>query len=99
MARARTGRVKWVAGPIRVRWDRGTRPTQETPASLAKGATLPEPTSWEENPSTNARHFVRVVASASAPLIFLRAFQSMSFSTVSAAGVAGKTAESVRLLQ
>ena len=47
------------------------------------------------------QHFVRVVASAPAPLMFLRAFQALNadFATVTAAGVAGKTADNVRLLQ
>ena len=99
LERARTAAAQLAAGPNAMKWDMGTQPIAEITASFAKGDTLPDPNSWEEKPSTNARHFVRVVASASAPLIFLRAFQSMSFSTVSAAGVAGKTAESVRLLQ
>ena len=97
--RARTAAAQLATGPNAMKWDMGTQPIADITASFAKGDTVPDPNSWEEKPSTNDRHFVRVVASASAPLIFLRAFQSMSFSTVSAAGVAGKTAESVRLLQ
>jgi len=97
--RARTAAAQLATGPNAMKWDMGTQPIADITASFAKGDTVPDPNSWEEKPTTNDRHFVRVVASASAPLIFLRAFQSMSFSTVSAAGVAGKTAESVRLLQ
>jgi uncharacterized membrane protein len=82
-----------------MKWDMGWQSIAYINASFAKGDTAPDPNSWEEKPSTNDRHFVRVVASASAPLIFLRAFQSMTFSTVAAAGVATKTADGVRLLQ
>ncbi|HEY6393294.1 MAG TPA: pilus assembly protein TadG-related protein [Bryobacteraceae bacterium] len=50
---------------------------------------------------TFAKGTVRVVASAPATLIFLRAFQALNadFATVSAAGVAGKIDGNVRLLQ
>ncbi len=90
--RARTAAAQLASGPNAMKWDMGTQPIENITVSFAKGDAVPDPNSWEEKPSTNDRHFVRVVASAAAPLIFLRAFQSMSFS-------AGKTAESVRLLQ
>ena len=97
--RARTAAAQLASGPNAMKWDMGTQPIENITVSFANGDAVPDPNSWEEKPATNDRHFVRVVASASAPLIFLRAFQSMSFSTVSAAGVAEKTAETVRLLQ
>jgi uncharacterized membrane protein len=97
--RARTAAAQLATGPNAMKWDMGTQTIADITATFAKGDTAPDPNSWEEKPATHDRHFVRVVASASAPLIFLRAFQSMSFSTVSAAGVAGRTAESVSLLQ
>src|SRR5258708_23215252 len=97
--RARTAAAQLASGPNAMKWDMGTQPIENITVSFANGDAVPDPNSWEEKPATNDRHFVLGVASASAPLIFLRAFQSMSFSTVSAAGVAGKTAESVRLLQ
>ncbi len=98
--RARTAAAQLATGPNAMKWDMGTQPIMDMKASFAKGDALPDPNSWEEKPANASdRHFVRVVASASAPLIFLRAFQALNFSTVAAAGVAGKTAEGVRLLQ
>ena len=97
--RARTAASQLASGPNAMKWDMGTQPIENITVSFAKGDAVPDPNSWEEKPSTSDRHFVRVVASASAPLIFLRAFQALNFSTVAAAGVAGKTAEGVRLLQ
>jgi len=99
LERARTAAAQLAAGPNAMKWDMGTQPIAEITASFAKGDTAPDPNTWEEKPSTHDRHFVRVMASASAPLIFLRAFQALNFSSVAAAGVAGKTAEGVRLLQ
>lgn len=100
LERARTAAAQLAAGPNAMKWDMGTQPIADITASFAKGDALPDPNSWEEKPGTASdRHFVRVVASAPAPLIFLRAFQDLSFSTVAAAGVAGKTAQGERLLQ
>ena len=97
--RARTAAAQLASGPNAMKWDMGTQPIENITVSFAKGDAVPDPNSWEENPSANDRHFVRVVASASAPLIFLRVFQALNFSTVAAAGVAGKTGEGVRLMQ
>jgi uncharacterized membrane protein len=97
LARARTAAVELASGPNAMKWDMGTQPIADVTASFGKGDSL-----WEEKPATATdRHFVRVVASAPAPLIFLRAFQALNadFTTVTAAGAAGKIAGNVRLLQ
>jgi len=102
LARARTAAADLAAGPNAMKWDMGTQPIANITANFAKGDTAPDPNSWQEKPATAGdQHFVRVVASAPAPLIFLRAFQALNadFSTVAAAGVAGKIADNVRLLQ
>jgi uncharacterized membrane protein len=102
LARARTAAAELAAGPNAMKWDMGTQPIANITANFAKGETTPDPNSWQEKPAAASdQHFVRVVASAPAPLIFLRAFQALNadFSTVAAAGVAGKIADNVRLLQ
>jgi uncharacterized membrane protein len=102
LARARTAAVELASGPNAMKWDMGTHAIADITASFAKGDAVPGPNSWEEKPSAAGdRRFVRVVASAPAPLMFLRAFQALNadFSTVTAAGAAGKIADKVRLLQ
>jgi len=85
--------------------DQGLARARTAAAELAAG---PNAMKWDmgTQPITDItvtfdRHFVRVVASAPAPLIFLRAFQALNadFAIVTAAGVAGKVADNVRLLQ
>jgi len=95
--RARTAAAQLATGPNAMKWDMGTQPIADVTVRFAKGDTL-----WEEKPAdATDRHVVRVVASAPAPLMFLRAFQALNadFATVTAAGVAGKIAGNVRLLQ
>jgi uncharacterized membrane protein len=102
LARARIASAELAAGSNAMKWDMGTQPITGITATFAKGETAPDPDSWQEKPATASdRHFVRVVASAPAPLIFLRAFQALNtdFSTIAAAGVAGKMGDNVRLLQ
>ena len=70
--------------------------------SFAKGETAPDPNTWQAEPSAAGDfHFVRVVVSAPAPLIFLRAFQPLKTdaSLVAAASVAVKTPQAARLVQ
>jgi len=102
LERARTAAIQMASGPNAMKWDMGTQPIIDITATFAKGDAVPDPDSWQAKPgSTGDRHFVRVVASAPAPLIFLRAFQALNadFSTVTASGVAGKIADNVRLMQ
>ncbi len=83
-------------------WDMGTKPITGISVDFAKGEAAPDATSWQTTPkSAGDLHFVRIVASVQAPVIFLRAFQPMKSdaATVSAASVAMKTAQSARLIQ
>lgn len=89
-------------GPHAMMWDMGTRPITEIATSFAKGETTPDPKTWQGEPSgATDFHFVRVVVSAPAPLIFLRAFQPLKTdaSLVAVASVAVKTAQAARLVQ
>jgi uncharacterized membrane protein len=89
-------------GPNAMMWDMGTKPITEISTSFAKGETTPDPKTWQADPKGAADlHFVRVVASAQAPVIFLRAFQPLKTdaSLVAAASVAVKTAQAARLIQ
>jgi uncharacterized membrane protein len=96
LERARAAASQLASGPHAMKWDMGTQPIIDITATFAKGEAQPDPNSWIAKPGTASdRHFVRVVASAPAPLIFLRAFQT----TVTAAGVAGNISENVRLVQ
>ena len=97
IARARTGASRLATGPHAMRWDMGTQPISNIATSFSS-----DQATWQEQPKqTGAYHFVRVVATAPAPVIFLRVFQplGLSTSTVAAASVAAKTEQSVRLIQ
>lgn len=89
-------------GPNAMKWDMGTQSIREIATSFAKGDTAPDAKTWQAEPHAGDDcHFVRVVASAPAPLIFLRVFQPLKTdaSLVAAAAVAIKTPESARLIQ
>ncbi len=89
-------------GPNAMKWDMGTKPITEIATSFAKGETAPDSKSWQAEPQgAGDYHFVRVVASAPAPLIFLRVFQPLKSdaSVVSAAAVAVAKPGAVRLVQ
>jgi len=89
-------------GPNAMLWDMGTKPITGISVSFAKGETAPEASSWQTEPKTGTDlHFVRVIANAQAPVIFLRAFQPMKTDAtlVAAASVAVKTPQSARLVQ
>ena len=85
IARARASASELASGPHAMKWDLGTQPITDITTNFPK------------NDSTS----VRVIASAPAPLIFLRAFPAgnSGFSTVTASSVAAKTTEGVRLIQ
>jgi uncharacterized membrane protein len=86
IARARAAAREVATGPHAMKWDMGTQPITGITSTFT---------------NVGDRQFARVVATAPAPLIFLRAFQSFAtdFSTVSASSVAVKTAQAVRLAQ
>jgi len=99
---ARQAPAELSTGPNAMRWDMGTRPISEIETSFAKGETAPDPNTWQAEPNgAGDLRFVRVVASAQAPVIFLRAFQPLKTdaTVVAAASVAVRTPQSARLVQ
>jgi uncharacterized membrane protein len=100
LARARAGAERLADGPHAMRWDMGTQPIANIATSFAIGSGTPDKESWQEQPKQAGDfRFVRVVATAQAPVIFLRIFQPLSATNVAAASVAAKTDKSVRLIQ
>ncbi len=102
LARARAAAAQLATGPNAMKCDMGTQPITEIATSFAKGEAAPDEKTWQAQPSDSGSYrFVRVIATAPAPLIFLRAFQAIKsdFSSVAASGVAGNTAATVRLIQ
>src|SRR5271156_2025285 len=102
MEGARKDPAELAVGPNAMMWDMGTRPITEISTSFAKGDTAPDPKTWEAEPKgAGDLRFVRVVASAQAPVIFLRAFQPLKTDAamVASASVAVKTPQSARLIQ
>jgi uncharacterized membrane protein len=99
---ARQASAELAAGPNAMKWDMGTKPVTEISTSFAKGETAPDPKTWQADPKgPGDLRFVRVVVTAQAPVIFLRAFQPLKTDTamVVAASVAVKTPQSARLIQ
>jgi uncharacterized membrane protein len=89
-------------GPNAMMWDMGTKPVTGISTSFAKGEVSPDASSWQAEPkAAEDLHFVRVVVSVQAPVIFLRAFQPMKSdaTTVAVVSVAMKTPQSARLIQ
>jgi Putative Flp pilus-assembly TadE/G-like len=83
--RARRAASEFATGPHAMKWDLGSQPINDITVSFPAGTS----------------HSVRVVVSAPAPLIFLRALPAgkAGFSTVAVSSVAAKTAEGARLIQ
>ncbi len=99
---AREAPAALATGPNAMMFDMGTRPITEIATSFAKGDSAPDPKTWQADPSgAGDLRFVRVVATAQAPVIFLRAFQPLKSDAamVAAASVAVKTPQSARLIQ
>jgi uncharacterized membrane protein len=97
LERARTGANRLATGPQAMRWDMGTQPIKNTTTSFSS-----DKTTWQEQPKQPGNcHFVRVVAIEPAPVIFLRIFQPLGFtsSTVAAVSIAAKTEQTARLIQ
>lgn len=89
-------------GPNAMMWDMGTKPIMGISTSFAKGETAPDASSWQAEPKVAGDlHFVRVMVSVQAPVIFLRAFQPMKTDAamVAVASIAVKTPQSARLIQ
>ena len=78
-------------GSNAMKWDLGSRPITEFTLAFAQGDSAPDAKTWQSDAKDLAgRHFVRVIASAPAPLIFLRPFvwAQPDFANVSAAAIA-----------
>ncbi len=99
---ARKAPAELATGPNAMMWDMGTKPITEIVTSFAKGERVPDPNTWQTEPKgAGDLHFVRVIVTAQAPVIFLRAFQPLKTDAamVAAASVAIKTPQSTRLVQ
>lgn len=85
-ARAREAATHLTQGPNAMKWDMGTQAITDIASTF-------------EN--KNGQRSVRVTVTAPSPLIFLRAFRSITadFSTVAASSVAVQTSQSARLTQ
>ncbi len=95
IARARTGAGRLANGPHAMRWDMGTQTITDIATSFSN-----DNKTWQEQPKQAGDYrFVRVIATAPAPVIFLRIFQPLTTTNVAAASVATKTEASVRLIQ
>lgn len=97
LTNARAGAGRLATGPHAMQWDLGTRPITNVVTSFSA-----DDKTWQEQPKrTGDYHFVRVVATEPAPVIFLRVFQPMGLgsSTVAAASVAAKTSGNARLIR
>ena len=98
--RARRAAESLATGPHAMKWDMGTKPIGAITASFARGGESPEVATWSTQPKEPTGYrFVRVVATAPAPLVFLRIFQSREASTVAASAMAVKTPDGVRLVE
>ena len=102
LARARAAAAQLASGPNAMKWDMGTQPITAIQASFAKGDSSPDPKTWQPKPEDDpdAYHFVRVQATAPAPIIFFRVFHpSTDSSVIAASSVAMKATETARLVQ
>jgi hypothetical protein len=73
----------------------GTQPIANIATSFSSDGA-----NWQEQPKqAYDLRFVRVIATESAPVIFMRIFQPLTSATVAAASVAAKTEMSARLIQ
>ena len=92
---ARAGAGRLATGPHAMQWDLGTRPITEITTSFSQ-----DNKTWQEQPKPAGDYrFVRVVAAEPAPVIFMRIFQPLTSTTVAAASVAAKTADTARLIR
>jgi len=102
VANARQAPLELTKGPNAMKWDLGNQAITEFTVEFALGGTAPDPKTWEKQPKDEGDyHFVRVIATVPAPLIFLRPFQALhsDFMTVAVSGVAAQSPTGARLLQ
>lgn len=101
LVRARTAAVQLASGPAAMKWDMGSEPITLITTSFAKEDPSLGRAAWSVNPEdVSGFRFVRVQASAPAPVIFLRVFQPVAGSSgISAASVATSSPPNARLVQ
>jgi len=98
--RAREIAANLATGPHAMKWDLGTKTISEVSEVFANGSDVPDPKSWTSEPKeADGYLFVRVTASAPAPLIFLRIFEPRESSKVAATSIARKTQDAARLME
>jgi uncharacterized membrane protein len=98
--RARDAAAQLASGPHAMKWDMGTKAIAVIEETFAQGGESPDLRTWTAQPKDAAGYrFVRVVASAPAPLVFLRVFQPREASTIAASSVAVKTGQVARLME
>jgi len=100
IAQARQAAAALATGPHAMKWDMGTKTIPSIAATFAQGSDEPDAKSWTADPKDPAGYrFVRVTASVSAPLVFLRMFQARDAAAISASSLAASTSGSARLLE
>lgn len=101
--RARDSAAGLASGPHAMKWDLGTKPISDVSAIFAReaaGSGAPDPATWTSEPrDATGYRFVRVVASAPAPLVFLRIFEPRDSSKVAASSVAARLQDTPRLVE
>ncbi|HMD49798.1 MAG TPA: Tad domain-containing protein [Bryobacteraceae bacterium] len=101
--RARDSASGLASGPHAMKWDLGTKPVSDISESFAQeaaGSGAPDPATWTAQPRDPAGYrFVRVVASAPAPLVFLRIFEPRDSSKVAASSIAVRGPDAPRLVE
>jgi len=99
---ARIASGELASGPNAMRWNLGTEPITDIVTTFAKGDTVAASTIWEVLPKNAGEcRLVRVIATAKAPLVFLRVFEPFKADVqlVAASSIAMKTDQSARLVE
>src|SRR5277367_1143154 len=101
--RARVSAAQLATGPHAMKWDLGGKPIADvvaTFARLSERSDAPDSATWTASPRDPAGYrFLRIVASAPAPLVFLRIFQPGDSSKIAASSVAVHGEGSARLVE
>ena len=100
IAQARQAAIALASGPHAMKWDMGTKAIPKIDPSFAQGSDEPDAKTWTSDPKDPVGYrFVRVTASAPAPLVFLRVFQTKESATVAASSVAAAGTGTARLIE
>jgi uncharacterized membrane protein len=101
--RARDSAGQLATGPHAMKWDLGSKSIADVAATFARPSDRSDAldsATWTAAPRDPAGYrFVRVIASAPAPLVFLRIFQPADSSKVAASSVAVHGEGSARLVE